>query len=73
MSLGSTRTRGAAIGRRWVCGTALLVPIPFNVWLRAAWRRNGDGREVEERLRGQLERGRITMAKIRADYAHYWE
>ena len=26
---------------------------------------------VEERLRGQLERGEITMAKIRADYARY--
>ena len=28
---------------------------------------------VEERLRGQLERGEITMAKIRADYARYCE
>ena len=28
---------------------------------------------VEERLRGQLERGEVTMAKIRADYARYCE
>ena len=28
---------------------------------------------VEERLRGQLERGEVTMAKIRADYAGYCE
>ena len=28
---------------------------------------------MEERLRGQLERGEITMGKIRADYAHYCE
>ena len=28
---------------------------------------------VEERLRGQLERGEITMGKIRADYARYCE
>ena len=26
---------------------------------------------VEERLRGQLERGELTMAEIRADYARY--
>ena len=26
---------------------------------------------VEERLRGQLERGDLTMGKIRADYARY--
>ena len=26
---------------------------------------------MEERLRGQLERGELTMAKIRADYARY--
>ena len=26
---------------------------------------------VEERLRGQLERGELTMGKIRADYARY--
>ncbi len=26
---------------------------------------------VEERLRGQLERGKLTMGKIRADYARY--
>ena len=26
---------------------------------------------VEERVRGQLERGEITMGKIRADYARY--
>ena len=26
---------------------------------------------VEERLRGQLERREVTMAKIRADYARY--
>ena len=26
---------------------------------------------VEERLRGQLERGEFTMGKIRADYARY--
>ena len=26
---------------------------------------------MEERLRGQLERGELTMGKIRADYAHY--
>ena len=26
---------------------------------------------MEERLRGQLERGEVTMAKIRADYARY--
>ena len=26
---------------------------------------------VEERLRDQLERGELTMAKIRADYARY--
>ena len=28
---------------------------------------------VEERLRGQLERGELTMGKIRADYARYCE
>ena len=28
---------------------------------------------VEERLRGQLERGEFTMGKIRADYARYGE
>ena len=28
---------------------------------------------VEERLRGQLERGEITMAKIRADYTRQCE
>ena len=28
---------------------------------------------VAERLRGQLERGEVTMAKIRADYARYCE
>ena len=28
---------------------------------------------VEERLRGQLERGEIRMAEIRADYARYCE
>ena len=28
---------------------------------------------VEERLCGQLERGAVTMAKIRADYARYCE
>ncbi len=28
---------------------------------------------VEERLRGRLERGEITMAKIRADYARHCE
>ena len=28
---------------------------------------------MEERLRGQLERGELTMEKIRADYAHYCE
>ena len=28
---------------------------------------------VEERLRGQLERREVTMAKIRADYARYCE
>ena len=28
---------------------------------------------VEERLRGQLERGEVTMGKIRADYARYCE
>ena len=28
---------------------------------------------MEERLRGQLERGEITMGKIRADYARYCE
>ncbi len=28
---------------------------------------------VEERLRGRLERGGVTMAKIRADYARYCE
>ena len=28
---------------------------------------------VEERLRGQLERGEFTMGKIRADYARYCE
>ena len=28
---------------------------------------------MEERLRGQLERGEPTMEKIRADYAHYCE
>ena len=28
---------------------------------------------VEERLRAQLERGEVTMAKIRADYARYCE
>ena len=27
----------------------------------------------EERLRDQLERGELTMEKIRADYAHYCE
>ena len=26
---------------------------------------------MEERLRGQLERGELTMGKIRADYARY--
>ena len=26
---------------------------------------------MEERLRGQLERGEVTMAKIRVDYARY--
>ena len=26
---------------------------------------------MEERLRGQLEGGELTMGKIRADYAHY--
>ena len=26
---------------------------------------------MEERLRGQLERGELTMEKIRADYARY--
>ena len=26
---------------------------------------------MEERLRGQLERGELTMGEIRADYAHY--
>ena len=26
---------------------------------------------VEERLRGQLERGELTMGEIRADYARY--
>ena len=26
---------------------------------------------MEERLRGQLERGELTMAQIRADYARY--
>ena len=26
---------------------------------------------VEERVRGQLERGELTMGKIRADYARY--
>ena len=28
---------------------------------------------TEERLRGQLERGEVTMAKIRADHARYCE
>ena len=28
---------------------------------------------VEERLRGQLERGEFTMGQIRADYARYCE
>ena len=28
---------------------------------------------VEERLRGRLERGELTMEKIRADYARYCE
>ena len=28
---------------------------------------------VEERLRAQLERGEVTMAKIRADHARYCE
>ena len=28
---------------------------------------------VEERVRDQLERGELTMAKIRADYARYCE
>ena len=28
---------------------------------------------VEERLRGQLERGEVNMAKIGADYARYCE
>ncbi len=28
---------------------------------------------VEERLRDQLERGEVTMAKIRADYVRYCE
>ena len=28
---------------------------------------------MEQRLRGQLERGEFTMGKIRADYAHYCE
>ncbi len=28
---------------------------------------------VQERVRGQLERGEVTMAKIRADYARYCE
>ena len=28
---------------------------------------------VEERLRGQLERGELTMGKIRADYARHCE
>ena len=28
---------------------------------------------MAERLRGQLERGELTMAKIRADYARYCE
>ena len=28
---------------------------------------------VEERLRGQLERGEVTMAEIRADHARYCE
>ena len=28
---------------------------------------------VEERLRGQLERGELTMEEIRADYARYCE
>ena len=26
---------------------------------------------VEERVRDQLERGEVTMAEIRSDYAHY--
>ncbi len=26
---------------------------------------------VEERVRAQLERGELTMAEIRSDYAHY--
>ena len=28
---------------------------------------------MEERLRGRLERGELTMGKIRADYARYCE
>ena len=28
---------------------------------------------MEERLRGQLERGQLTMGEIRADYARYCE
>ena len=28
---------------------------------------------IEERLRAQLERGEVTMAEIRADYARYCE
>ena len=28
---------------------------------------------MEERLRGQLERGELTMGEIRADYARYCE
>ena len=28
---------------------------------------------MEERLRGQLEKGELTMGKIRADYARYCE
>ena len=28
---------------------------------------------MEQRLRGQLERGELTMGKIRADYARYCE
>ena len=42
---GCPHTLGATIARRWVCGTALLVPTPFNVGLPATWRHNTDGRE----------------------------
>ena len=28
---------------------------------------------MEERVRGQLERGELTMGEIKADYAHYCE